>query len=155
MNWGQISALADVLGASAVFLSLIYLALQIKDARRSFVASAQQQLGADFSVFMASIWSDSELFHLWNTAISKPESLSEEERSRFGMMMFSMFSQFANVHELSRIDSGFLERYGPVMDRMLAASHVQGWWQRQAHTYAADSAFRHYIDQRIDQLKSR
>ncbi|MFT5034028.1 MAG: hypothetical protein ACI89D_000280 [Bermanella sp.] len=153
MNWGQVSALADVLGASAVFLSLIYLAFQIKDARRSFVASAQQQLGGDFSAFMATIWSDSELFHLWNTAISNPDKLNDEQRSRFGMMMFSMFSQFANVYELSRIDAGFLERYGPIMDRMLSASQVQGWWQRQAHTYAENSDFRHYINQRIAQLQ--
>lgn len=154
MNWSQISAAADLLGATAVILSLIYLAFQIRDARRSFVASAQQQLGGDFAAFLASIWSDDEVFRLWNKAISKPEHLSEEERARFGMIMFSMFSHFANVFELSRIDNGFMDRYGPIMDRMLAASQVQGWWQRQAHTYAENSAFRQYINQRIAQLAS-
>lgn len=152
MNWSLVSALADVLGATAVILSLIYLALQIKDARRSFVASAQQQLGGDFSAFMASIWSDAELFHLWNTAISNPEMLNDEQRSRFGMMLFSMFAHFANVFELSHIDKGFLDRYGTIMDRMLSASQVQDWWQRQAHAYAENSDFRRYINQRIAQL---
>ena len=154
MDWSQISATADVLGATAVMLSLIYLAFQIKDARRSFVASAQQQLGGDFSAFMTSIWSDGELFALWNTAISNPESLSEAQQSRFGMMMFSMFAHFSNVYELSRIDPGFLRRYGAIMDRMLSARQVQAWWQRQAHTYDENSDFRSYINQRIAQLSN-
>ncbi|HCS27754.1 MAG TPA: hypothetical protein DIW43_09885 [Spongiibacteraceae bacterium] len=154
MNWSLVSALADVLGATAVILSLIYLAFQIRDARRSFVAGAQQQLGGDFSAFMASIWSDREVFTLWNTAITDPEQLSEVESTRFGMIMFSMFAHFANVYELSRIDKGFLERYGTIMDRMLSASQVQGWWQRQSHTYDENSDFRRYINQRIAQLTS-
>lgn len=152
MNWGLVSAAADLLGATAVILSLVYLAFQIRDARRSFVAGAQQQLGGDFSAFMASIWSDEDVFRLWNTAINQPESLSEIEKSRFGMIMFSMFAHFANVFELSRIDKGFLDRYGAIMDRMLSTSQIQGWWQRQSHSYSENSEFRLYINQRIAQL---
>ncbi|MAY37112.1 MAG: hypothetical protein CMN84_13530 [Spongiibacteraceae bacterium] len=149
MGWSQISAFADILGATAVILSLIYLAYQIKDARRSFVAGAQQQLGGDFSSFMESIWSDEEVFALWYKSLNTPEKLSETEKTRFGMMMFSMFAHFSNVFELARIDNSFLERYAPVMDRMLSMPHIQGWWQRNAHGFSERSEFRRYIDEQV------
>ena len=35
MNWEAIGAIGEVVGASAVFISLLYLALQIRNSRRS------------------------------------------------------------------------------------------------------------------------
>lgn len=153
MAWSEVSALADVLGATAVIISLVYLAFQLRDARGSFVANAQQQLGGDFAAFMTTLWADEDVFELWHKAINDHEAMTETEKSRFGMIMFSMFAHFSNVFELAKFDREFLERYASVMDRMLSFTAVQGWWERQSHTYNPDSEFRRYIDQRVKVLR--
>jgi hypothetical protein len=43
MNWDAIGAIAELVGAAAVFISLLYLAVQIRDSKKSdqIIAAAQ------------------------------------------------------------------------------------------------------------------
>ena len=40
MNWGAIGAVGEIIGALAVFLTLVYLAIQIRQNTKSVQASA-------------------------------------------------------------------------------------------------------------------
>ena len=42
MNWEAIGAIGEIIGAAAVFLTLIYLAIQVKESRRATMAQIYQ-----------------------------------------------------------------------------------------------------------------
>ena len=154
MNWQAVGATADFLSAVAVVGSLVYLAIQVRQARQMFAASAQQQLTDSFQQLMRDIWSNSEVHRIWHLATTTPESLSEADRDRFGMLLISLFTEFSNVLQLSKIDPLIMKSYGPGIDRMLKFPAVRAWWERQSFTFPQDSSFRRYIDSRILQLES-
>ena len=154
MNWEAIGASGDFLSAVAVVVSLVYLAIQVRQARQMFAASAQQQLTDSFQQLMRDVWSNPEVHRIWHLATTTPGKLSEPDRERFGMLLTSLFTEFSNVLQLSRINPAILENYRPGIDRMLGFPAVRAWWKSQSFTFPQDDLFHCYIDSRIQKLES-
>ena len=154
MNWEAVAATGEFLGAVAVVGSLVYLAIQIRQTRQMFTASAQQQLTDSFQQIMRDVWSNPEVHRIWHLATTNSEQLSEADRERFGMLLTSLFTEFSNVLQLSQLDPSILESYGPGIDNMLGFSAVRLWWKRQSFKFPQDSLFRRHIDSRIQKLES-
>ena len=152
MNWNALGATGEFLGAVAVVGSLVYLAIQIRQARQMFATGAQQQIGDAFQQILRDIWSDPEVHHIWYTATNSPDDLTGPERERFGMLLYSMFVEFSNVLEVSKIDPEILDNYGPIIDRMLKFPAVLSWWQRQSSTFPHGSLVTRHIESRISAL---
>ena len=54
MNWDAIGAVGEILGALAVFVTLVYLAIQIRHAREQARVSVQQLRNSTFrDIFLA------------------------------------------------------------------------------------------------------
>ena len=152
MNWEAFGATGEFLGAVAVVGSLVYLALQIRQARQMFATGAQQQIGDAFQQFLRDIWSNPEVHRIWHIATTKPDDLTDTERERFGMLLYSMFVEFSNVLQVSKIDPTILDVYGPFIDRMLRFPAVFSWWKRQSSTFPYDSMLTRHIDSLISAL---
>jgi len=152
MNWEAVGAVGEFLGAVAVVGSLVYLAIQVRQARQMFATGAQQQLGDAFQQLLRDIWSDAEVHRIWYIATTMPNDLSDTERERFGMLLYSMFAEFSNVLQVSKIDPSILEAYDPIIDRMLRFPAVRSWWRRQSSTFPHTSLIRQHIDSRISAL---
>jgi hypothetical protein len=152
MNWSALGATGEFLGAVAVVGSLVYLAMQIKQARQMFATGAQQQIGDAIQQILRDIWSNPEVHRIWYVATTKPEKLEEMEQERFGMLLYSMFVEFSNVLEISKIEPQILENYGPVIDRMLKFPAVFAWWQRQSTAFPHGSMMTRHVESRISAL---
>ena len=152
MNWEAFGAIGEFLGAVAVVGSLVYLAIQIGQARQMFATGAQQQIGDAFQQLLRDIWSNPEVHSIWHIATTKPDDLTDTERERFGMLLYSMFVEFSNVLEVSKIDPKILEHYAPIIDRMLRFPAVFMWWKRQSSTFPHGSLITRHIDSRISAL---
>lgn len=152
MNWEAFGAIGEFLGAIAVVGSLIYLAIQIRQGRQMFSTGAQQQIGDAFQQLLRDIWSNPEVHHIWHIATTQPDDLTDIERERFGMLLYSMFVEFSNVLEVSNIDPTILDVYGPSIDRMLGFPAVLLWWNRQSSAFPHNSKLTRYINSRISAL---
>ena len=152
MNWEAFGATGEFLGAVAVVGSLVYLAIQIRQARQMFATGAQQQIGDAFQQILRDIWSDPDVHHIWYIATTQPDDLTETERERFGMLLYSMFVEFSNVLEVSKIDPTILENYSPIIDRMLRFPAVLSWWKRQSTTFPHGSMVTQHMASRISAL---
>ena len=152
MNWGAIGSIGELFGAVAVVGSLVYLAIQVRQARQMFSSGAQQQIGYAFQQLLRDIWSNPEVHRIWHIATTTPDDLSDIERERFGMLLYSMFAEFSNVLQISKIDPSILDAYGPIIDRMLRFPAVRSWWERQSSTFLHGSLIRRHIDSRLSAL---
>jgi hypothetical protein len=154
MNWEAVGAVGEFLGALAVVASLVYLAMQVRQARQMFAANAQQQLGDAFQQLPRDIWSNPDVHRIGQIATTTPNELSDGDRERFGMLLISMFTEFSNVLQLSQIDPSIFEGFGPSMDRMLRFPAVRAWWSRQCDTFPRNSLIRRHIDSRLLEMES-
>ena len=117
MNWDALGAIAELLGAIAVFLTLAYLTVQVKqnskalDLQNQFSAAQIMQARTDTLMsFNGTVLTDPELLSAAN-AVSNPESLDLSsmnplERRRYWMMLNMARGMFEN--NFQQANRGFL-----------------------------------------------
>lgn len=102
MNWDAIGAIAELLGAVAVFLTLIYLALQIRQntrAVRSSAVDASIKSVMDVRVMLAQ---GSELADIFLRGNSDPDSLNPTEGLRYRLLLQNVTWSAWNVYSQAK-----------------------------------------------------
>ncbi len=90
MNWEAIGAIGEVVGASAVFISLLYLALQIRNSRRSDQIVAAAGAASAVHDWIGLIVRDETLYELYRRGLTDYESLSRSEKGRYSLILFQL-----------------------------------------------------------------
>jgi hypothetical protein len=91
MNWEAIGAIGEVVGASAVFVSLLYLALQIRASRRSEQIIVAAGATSAVNDWISQIVRDEVLYELYRRGLTDYESLSRSEKGRYALLLFQHF----------------------------------------------------------------
>jgi hypothetical protein len=81
MNWDAIGAVGEILGAVAVFTSLIYLAVQIRNQNRESRMSSMHDIAVGYREVLASM-TDGNLPEILDKAIIDYNSLTQPENFR-------------------------------------------------------------------------
>ena len=121
MDWNAVSAVAEILGAVGVVVTLLYLSRQVREntqsIRRSTTHDALESI-ADFNQFVAS---DTELVDLFWRGAGDPDQLSEEEWRRFVSLGSTLIRRF----ELLYLD----HRSGALTDELwhAQAENIRRW----------------------------
>ncbi len=114
MNWEAIGAIGEILGALAVFVTLIYLAVQIKQNTRSMDVGhrlaqtrAQQQWTSMFNDSTLAM-AESEYYPRIMSAVNEQriDSLNDEDRVRLRYHMTAMAARLDMMH--LQYEQGFL-----------------------------------------------
>ncbi len=91
MNWEAIGSIGEVVGASAVFISLLYLALQIRNSRRSDQIVAAAGAASAVHNWIGQIVRDETLYDLYRRGLTDYDSLSRSEKGRYSLLLFQLF----------------------------------------------------------------
>jgi len=156
MNWDTISALADLLAALFVGLSVVYLALQVRSSTRA-THSQTYHLATSALAEMASIvGTDKERSRVFRAGMEDPDSLTEDEFTQFAYLGISLFRRFENVYfqyKSGMIDEDFWIGH---RDNILWFFHrpgMQRWWKDRK--FAFSKSFREFLDSsRPEQIES-
>jgi len=101
-DWG---AIGEVIGAAAVVVSLIYLAIQIrqntKQIQQSIRSNRLSALERDIAAgnrIRELLVVNPDLLDVFSRGAADPDTLDQQERARFGMLLRMMFSEFHGAY---------------------------------------------------------
>ncbi|HPF35691.1 MAG TPA: hypothetical protein PLH84_09750 [Candidatus Krumholzibacteria bacterium] len=83
MNWEAISAIGGMLGAIGVIVSLVYLAIQLRQNTKAYQIGALQDAMENSARFSELIASDDELARTFWLGLTSPDELNAAEMRRF------------------------------------------------------------------------
>jgi hypothetical protein len=98
MNWNAISATGEIIGAVGVVVSLIYLAFQVRSNTRAMLAQSARDAVAAMRDFNKSMVEDADLARIFRLGTEGMANLNEEERGRFGHILFNFFKTAEELH---------------------------------------------------------
>lgn len=98
MNWEAISAIGEIIGALGVVISLVYLAIQIRHNTRAMMAQSAREAVAAMREFNKSMIDDQEISRIFRLGAENLQNLTEEERARFGHILFNFFKTAEELH---------------------------------------------------------
>jgi hypothetical protein len=139
MNWEAIGAIGEILGAVAVFGSLLYLGLQIKHSRQSSQAETERQLIHDWREVVAGLWGDTEIASIilkgQNEGLA---ALTPEEANVFVGRIGNMLNHHYSVLRMSQkemVDDHFLNEMTRSIVMILRSKGGQDVWAKTQDYY--------------------
>jgi hypothetical protein len=97
MNVNDLANIGQVIGAIAVVISLIYVALQIRQNTNAVRSATAQAVHEHFSIWYNLVAADVELAQIAANGLRDYSSLSEQERVRFVATFMSFISYSQNA----------------------------------------------------------
>jgi hypothetical protein len=114
MTLGELSDLAQVIGAIGIIVSILYLAVQIRQNTRALRLSVHHAMSDAHSHYLTLIAQDADLARLYRAGAADFAALSEEDRSRFDLLLHHVFITFEDAYYHLR--EGALP--GPLCERL-------------------------------------
>ena len=144
MNWEAVSTIAEIVGAAAVVISLVYLAAQIRQNNRqveeqvrALRLQAYDAAGADFSTLRLHVSGSPQRASVWRRAKESYLELEPDEQAQANEMLHELMWAYQNI--FSRMQGGaeddILRR---IVDRnlghWLANPGFREWWRTERKT---------------------
>jgi hypothetical protein len=163
MNWDAVAAVAEAVGTLAVLVSLIYVALQIRQSTQQFARSVEANQLAAFERNIESgnrirelMILHPDLARLLLNGFRSYKTLEREEKFRFGMLLRNILSsiQGGYIRQLSiEHDPMKFEGSALVLDEILVHPGVQEWLSENEPDWRPQ--FREFVDKRLAAIKQK
>ena len=135
MTLEQIGNLAEAVGAIAVVISLIYLAIQLRQNTQSVRSATYQAIVGAAAQANIALFQDRALARILRVGSEDPMQLDEDERAQFSFICTQFFDLFENLYlqyEHGSLDDDYwLPRRGAYLDLFRTPGFAHCWAQRK------------------------
>ena len=150
-NLESLASLGEIVGAIAVVVSLLYLAVQVRqNTRAQRLENASRILDRTASM-QGALSRDSAMSVLFSKGVSDPSKLTPQERIQFTWAMYEFFGalefMFLAANENS-IPEEIWQRWSSAAAWWLTFPGVQAWWNARPIPFA--DSFSSYIESLLD-----
>jgi hypothetical protein len=129
VNWDAVSAYSEVIGAAAVVISLVYLALQIRQNTKAIRGSTLDAITAHMQEELR--WS-SEMPVVFKKAMEDPATLTYEEAWALSEWVTAAFTARQNEYyqyQQGMLDEEVWEGIENIIRLLMGISWIRDWWQ--------------------------
>ena len=140
MSWSDLASLAEIIGAIAVVITLIYVAKEIRQNSRALGIAALRDTTAQWNDWSDMLAGSGDLADIVARASQSGDQLSESEMLRFGAFVQSFFDNVESyrslviVHRVEK-DLDVLER---IVGRRICNPGFARWWDQNTADYDDD-----------------
>ncbi len=155
MNWEAIGAIGELIGAAAVVVTLIYLAVQIRQNTRQLAQNELSSRATAANVCAIApretrrtIYESPELTEIWLKGMNNPDELAENDFYRFRLLMQNGIDAIWDVHSQTAVTSFSPETWETqgvtVVERNIATPGGRRVWAQFRENYPSE--FRVEVD---------
>jgi len=139
MTLDQLASIGEIIGALAVVISLVYLAIQIRSNTEAERTSTYQSIVSDFGAMNNTMASTPELSHLFVQAMENYHQLSSDQKARISQIFFQCFRFFENMFYQNK--KGYLDEevwigWKRLMLTYYSRPGFQTWWEHRREVYS-------------------
>ncbi len=153
MNWEAIGAVGEVMGAIAVVVSLLYVAVQIRQNTKIVAANTIQAVSTASSDITMRLAESSELSELVLKIFSESENLTPKESMRMELIQRAAFRNYENYyyqHKRGYLEDDMWTGYRHTMLTRVTGRYGEVWWK--THQVAFGKSFVDFVNSNIKQF---
>ena len=162
MTLEDLGNLSEFIGAIAVVISLIYLAIQIRQNTAQMRENSQvsrlllqENFVSGQEGFFRALLENDEMYRVWRIGSTTSEEISpEEDRERFGLILYGQMYRYHVMYQVRAVEPLENDRCLVQIDRFAAMPAFRSWWTRHRPSFAFDSDFVDLVDNRIDRAQA-
>ena len=136
----ELASIAEIIGAFAVVISLIYVGIQVNDSTGAVRSASANDANVAMQNWYLQIGSDRQTSELVYSALTSEEALSNEEEFQFLMMMHAVFLGFQNNYLLAEEGTIDMELRESLTMAISGVRNLPGmrryWRQRKSYLHS-------------------
>ncbi len=143
MDFSTIGTLAEVVSAVGVIVSLIYVAAQVRHNTRAVRSATHHALVTTRLDYVALVADNPELSRIVRVGSEDYAGLDQDERHRFGLVMYYSFSAGENFYYQYRqgaLDREQWERWCETLRVYFAQPGIREWFETTPQQFTASFA---------------
>ena len=132
MNLQSLSNLSEIISGIAVVITLIYLALQIRQSTRAVQTENYARALDRLSAMQSTMAQSADLSLLMSRGLSDISRLSALEKTQFNWIMLEAFGAYEfmfHASETNDIPDEVWQRWSLVIAYMMSFPGIQTWWK--------------------------
>lgn len=141
------ASIAEVIGAVAIVISLIYVGVQVTDSTRAVRSASANETAAAMSSWYLELGTNPQASQIFRAGISNPESLSPDELFQFVMQLQGLNLQFQAAYYLAQEGTLDVELQESLTNTILGVKDQPGfrlYWGQRKDLFKRD--FSEYVD---------
>jgi len=160
MNWEAISAVGEIVAATAVVVSLIYLAAQIRyntreldERNRSYRQISLDETGKRYTSFRDNVRHDPVLASIWHRGRQNLDDLDQIERLQFDYLAVDMFWCWGMLYlyrQQDVIDKQVMDLSVANLPLYAEGEGIRQWWAESPHRSEYPPEFTEQVDRLFD-----
>ena len=151
----DLASIAEIIGAFAVVISLIYVGVQVSDSAVAVRSASANDANVAVQNWYLQVGSNQQTSELFYEALTSKEALSNSEEFQFLIMFHGIFLAFQNSYLLAEEGTIDVELRDALTVAILRVKDLPGmkryWRQRKSYLHPG---FADYVDQLLKQEKS-
>ena len=135
MKLSELASIAEIIGAFAVVISLIYVGVQVNDSAGAVRSAAANDANVALQNWYLQIGSDQQTSEIFYQALTSEAPLSNEKEFQFLMMMHGVFLGFQNSYLLAQegtIDPELLESITMSISGVRLLPGMRRYWRQRS-----------------------
>ena len=152
----QASYLAEIIGVVVVVISIIYLAIQVKQNTRSMRIQTVHDISSSFKAAQASIAHDKDLADVYHRGVFNYDQLEPLEQLRFNLLVTSIvrvLDELLFQHAEGAVDESMWRGYKTLLEDVFRYPGYQAIWNIRKQQYS--KKFQQHIDHFIENTSLR
>lgn len=148
MNWEAIGAVGETVGALAVLITLVYLAMQIRQNTKSVQAAAVDSANSQVSKIREVIFADANVANMYRRGNEDPASLSQDDTIRYRLLIHNIMLALSNSitqASVSGLSEGTTQVELPILSRVVGTAGGRWFWETYRQEF--EESFRQTIDE--------
>ena len=145
---GDLANMAEIVGAIAIVISLIYVGQELRANTAAVKANSLQSITNSSSASMLAVVENGDFADIRLRGDQDPAQLSGADKLRYVLYQRQMWLHFQNVWtqwKLGVIDDGVWKGYQTIICDDLVGTDAKLVWWNQAHAYALSDGFSNLI----------
>ena len=148
LKLSELASFAEIVGAFAVVISLVYVGAQVSDSAGAVRSAAANDANVAVQNWYLQIGSDQQTSELFYNALTSEEALSNQEEFQFLMMTHGIFMAFQNCYLLAEEGTIDVELRDGLTRVVLGVKDTPGmrrYWRQRRSYFHPD--FSNYVDE--------
>jgi hypothetical protein len=150
-NLESLANLGEIIGAITVVVSLIYLAVQVRQNTQAQQTENFSRALDRVAAIQATLSQDPETSVIFSRGVSDPSDLTSRERMQFTWTMYELFGAFEFMFLASKtnaIPDEIWQRWSSAVAWWLSYSGVKVWWKARPIPFS--ESFTSYIESLLE-----
>ena len=143
----DLASIAEIVGAAAIVISLIYVGVQVNDSTRAVRSATANETSTAISSWYSDLGTDFQSTEVFVRGIANPGSLTAVEAAQFIYLMHGLFFQYQGAYYLSEQGTLDMEIQQSLVNTLLGVREQPGfhmYWEQRGSMFESD--FREFVD---------